>query len=187
MITFKEYTEAPAVSFDFDDTIYSRDPKHKEISEANLVLLNTIAEYSKCVIVSGNDYETIHRKLVKRFGTELKVNFDIWADGGVVQYKNGKVIHRVGTHILEHADRIVEGLKVIGITDDMIFLRGDWPRQDFNKLTCIGIKPLSELEKTLLIHLMNSSFNVHSNSLMINNEARRVGLDGAERTARHRI
>ena len=165
--------------FDFDDTIYSRDPKHTKISEANLILLNEISEYSKCVVVSGNDYETIHKKLVKKFGAYVHVNFDIWADGGIVKYEGGKIVHRSGEHLLQLADLIYQDLILLmDIPKEKIFLRGDWPKQDFNKLTCIGIKPLTELEKRLLILLLNEEFAI--SPAMNDNEAKIVGLTGID-------
>lgn len=168
--------------FDFDDTIYSRDPKHKKISEDNLDLLNKIGfkKDQTCIVITGNDYDTIHKKLVKKFGSDLgsnNISFHIWADGGVVNYFNGKVKNRENKFLLEDVPKILDILALdLDISKEKIFLRGDWPNQKLDCLTCIGIKPLTELEKTLLIKYLNFKFE----ELGLNNVAKKIGLTGID-------
>ena len=167
--------------FDFDDTIYSRDPEHKEISELNLDLLNEIGSYDaqRCVVTTGNDYDTIHKKLVRKYGSNLSdsvIKFTIFADGGIVKYYNGRVSYRDKEFLLTEVYSLLEYLKDLGISEEKIFLRGDWPKQDINNLTCIGIKPLTELEKNLLIEVLNKYFDEMDSK----NIAKKIGLTGID-------
>ena len=178
---YYDYQYTDLKFFDFDDTIYSRDPKHKEISDINLDLLNEIGSYAcqHCVVTTGNDYETIHKKLVRKYGSNLSdknIKFDIFADGGIVKYYNGKVRYRDKDFLLEKTEDLLEYLKKLGISKEQIFLRGDWPNQDINNLTCIGIKPLTELEKNLLIEVLNKYFV----EMKTNNVAKKIGLTGID-------
>lgn len=167
--------------FDFDDTLYSRDPEHKEISDINLDLLNKIGSYDgqTCVVITGNDYDTIHKKLVRKYGSNLSdsvIKFTIFADGGIVKYYNGKVNYRDKNFLLQGVSSLLLYLKNLGIPDEKIFLRGDWPQQNINKLTCIGIKPLTEIEKNLLIELLNIYFK----NMNLPNVAKKIGLTGID-------
>jgi len=167
--------------FDFDDTIYSRDPKHREISDINLDLLNEIGSYDgqRCVVTTGNDYDTIHKKLVKKYGSNLSdsvIHFDIFADGGIVKYYNGRVYYRDKEFLLQDVASLLNYFTLLGIPKEKIFLRGDWPKQDINNLTCIGIKPLTEIEKNLLVELLN----IHFKHMNLPNVAKKIGLTGID-------
>lgn len=144
--------------FDFDDTIYSRDVELTEISNVNLELLNELSKQKRCVVVSGNDYETIHSKLVPKYGSNVDVKFDIWADSGVVKYKNGNRVSDKPEFYVEKPEYVYDILTGAGIPSNMISFRGDWPTQEKKRATCISIKPLEELEKKLVIYIMNENF-----------------------------
>lgn len=178
---YYDYSHTNLKFFDFDDTIYSRDPKHREISDLNLDLLNEISSYSgqKCIVTTGNDYDTIHKKLVRKYGSNLSdsvIHFDIFADGGIVKYYNGRVVYRDKQFLLQCVPSLLSYLENLGIEKEKIFLRGDWPKQDINNITCIGIKPLTELEKNLLIQLLNIQFE----RMNLPNIAKKIGLTGID-------
>jgi len=168
------------IFFDFDDTIFSRDPNHLDISQDNLDLLHNLSYMKKCIIATGNGYDTIHEKIADYIDDNYnlyKIDFDIWADGAAVKYENGLPVYRINQSIIEHATDIIYYMKnILKIPEDKIFLRGDWPAQDLNKITCIGIKPLTELEKDLLIEILNFQFNVTNQKT----GAKKIGLTGID-------
>lgn len=159
------------ILFDFDDTIYSRDLEHSSISNTNVKLLNLLSTKVKCAIISGNDYSTIHSKLVNMYGYNVDVNFDIWADSGVVKYKNGNKISNKVDFILDNPLKIYNLLVEIGIPKRMISIRGDWPIQDIKKSTCISVKPLDIIQKNMLLYIMNCFFENEK----LNNVAMKMG------------
>jgi len=71
--------------FDFDDTLWARDPKLELISRENMLLIDEISKKKKVTIVSGNDYNnSIKPKLEKVFGSKLKeVKFDLFSENGI--------------------------------------------------------------------------------------------------------
>ena len=143
-----------------------------------MILLDKISKKIPTIIVSGNDYETIHSKLIKNFGSSglNNIKFDIWADGGLVKYEQGIPVIR--TALLDNTKETLSYLQgdILGLPKDKIFLRGDWPKQDIKNITCIGIKPLTELEKTLLINILNIFFKENR----FYNVAKRIGLTGID-------
>ncbi len=135
------------ILFDFDDTIWSRDKSKEETSIENAKIVNSLSE--KAAIVSGNSYESIHEKLAKIFGKNLEnFNVDIWADANSTLYRKNKSVDFIQSFALdENAKKAAEQLK-----------------QDFNlEMQAFGdkavvnfkIKPLSSLERKLLIEVCN--------------------------------
>ena len=79
------------IIFDFDDTLWSRNPDLLEISIDNIKRLNTFTD--KVLIVSGNSYISIRNKLSRIYGSGLD-SFDIciWADANSTLFKNNNPI-----------------------------------------------------------------------------------------------
>lgn len=159
------------IFFDFDDTIYSRYSEHNSISDINVELLNKLSKYVKCAVISGNDYSTIHSKLVNMYGSSIDVNFDIWADSGVVNYKHGNKISDKKEFILDNPSKVYDLLIDIGIPKRMVSIRGDWPTADIKKSTCISIKPLDILQKNMILYILNNFFETEK----LNNIAMKMG------------
>lgn len=146
---------------DFDDTLYSRNEDDIEISIENCKIFNDLNDkiYKK-VIISGNGYKPIQNKLSQIFGSDLNVNFDIWADGGIVKYKNNLVIDKIDNLKIQNLEKIVNVFDELGLRNK-IDLRGP---QDF--ITCVNIKPLNELERTLLSKYLNLIFEQQNENLV---------------------
>lgn len=182
---YYSYTYTEYKFFDFDDTIYSRlkDKDYVDISNSNLLLLNKISKFKDqtCVIVTGNSYETIHNKLVKFFGSDLRkenVSFDIFADGGVVKYNNGVIEIRDEQHLIDGIEKLYDFLSLqLNIPRNKISFRGDWPENRIQYSTCISIKPLSDIEKNLLCYILNNFYFVNEK---LNNVAKQIGFTGID-------
>lgn len=142
------------IVFDFDDTVWSRDYKENRdnnlISIENIKLINNKLK-DKAMIISGNTYESISKKLYSVFGTDLEdLNFDIWADSNARLYRKNKEVDEL-THLE------INNKDYITIIEDL--------RNKFN-LECqvdndgtlfnIKIKPLSDLERKLLTEYLNN-------------------------------
>jgi len=137
------------VIFDFDDTIWSRKPELLSFSVENVKLLNNHAD--NYLIISGNSYKSIHDKLSIVYGTDLTdFNVDIWADANTTLYKHSKPTEYYNDIILNnnYID-IVHQLKDWTITDVEV--------NDPEHPAYIKIKPLSELERTLLVNLLDTT------------------------------
>lgn len=148
-------TTPDAVFVDFDDTLYARSEDDVEVSIENCELYNKLAEKKSCAIVSGNSYRHLHRHLSKIFGGDVDVNFDIWADGGILKYKNNELIDWFEDFTIKQnfVPWILELLRDVKLKDKTT-LRGS---QEL--VTCINIKPLSDLERLLLTKYLNEVFS----------------------------
>ena len=145
--------------FDFDDTLWARDaldnPVSMKYSRNNIQLLSNLT--NKACIVSGNSYNSIARKLSKIYGSSLQgFNIDIWADANSCLFRNNTRVDVV-------ADLM--------ITEDIDPLVGFLYQQyglactpnDFKFTTCLKIKPLTELDRKLLVDFLNNYLLVAAN------------------------
>ena len=144
--------------FDFDDTIWRRMDKNKNISIDNLRLLNTIGSYRDVSIVSGNSYESIREKLIQTFGSNFKLNFDIWADGGFVHYYQDELIGYVPECMLSDDTSVcIEELIHSLDLEDIPKLKRRGIVGD--KTACITIKPIHNSNfRELLVRYLNLLF-----------------------------
>lgn len=164
--------------FDFDDTIYSRlanqDKELEMVSLENVYLLNNlahrVANYDKSVyIVSGNSYESIFGKISPIFGAGLDgVKFRIFADGGLVEYKNNKIINYDKKHFMEGSNFVYSMLQDLGIEEEKITFRGKVE----DRCMIISVKPLDDKYRTVLCAFLNTFFI----STKMNNIARKTGF-----------
>lgn len=147
----KNLDEYDRVLFDFDDTIWARgaanDAALMKFSRDNVELVSELRE--KAVIISGNSYESISRKLATVYGSNIdKFESDIWADANSALFRKGKRvdvipellitgnIRRLGQHLYD-AYRIEATVN------------------DFEFPSCVKIKPLSALDQILLSNYLN--------------------------------
>lgn len=139
------------IIFDFDDTIWSR--KYKEsvedrrISIENVNIINSMAD--KAIIVSGNTYSSIAKKLFEVFGTDLKnCELNIWADVNARNYYKNEVKSVIKDFIMHPCDVSAIGniLNDFGI---------EWTTDRMDATINIKVKHLSELERTLLSAYLN--------------------------------
>jgi 2-phospho-L-lactate transferase/gluconeogenesis factor (CofD/UPF0052 family) len=142
------------VFMDFDDTIYSR--KHDYylnfISLENAELVKRLSKHKKVVITSGNKYSHIRN----RFGKHK--NIDIWADGGLICYKDDLYYNHIMSISLENLIKIKAYLRMHGLGDKLT------ERGTGDIITCVNIKPLSdtyrkEFAKHLNVYFFNNDIN----------------------------
>ena len=140
------------IIFDFDDTLWSRNPDLLEISIDNIKRLNTFTD--KALIVSGNSYTSIRNKLSRVYGSGLD-SFDIciWADANSTLFKNNNPI-TYAKDLLIDKSYIKDIIKFLNSLD-----MSDFEINDNNYPAYIKIKPLSELERTLLVALIDTKFS----------------------------
>ena len=154
---FKVYygisSEYDKILLDFDDTIWARNYKSsdidRKISIENLEMLNKMAD--KVIIVSGNIYLNISKKLFEVFGTNLEeCELNLWADVNSRNYYKNEVKSTIEDFILplDKVDTITNILNTLGIA--YIF-------DNESSVINIKVKSLSELERTLLCAYLNES------------------------------
>lgn len=91
------------IIFDFDDTIWSRDPKDIDCSIYNIKFIKENLG-DKAIIISGNSYNSIESKLE---AVDISMPH-IWADANSILYENGepkRVIH--GCDISESVEKFL--------------------------------------------------------------------------------
>jgi 2-phospho-L-lactate transferase/gluconeogenesis factor (CofD/UPF0052 family)/hydroxymethylpyrimidine pyrophosphatase-like HAD family hydrolase len=137
------------VIFDFDDTIWSRDSKLLNFSVENVKLLNNNPD--KYLIISGNSYRSIHEKLSIVYGTDLAdFNVHMWADANTIHYYHAKPVEYYNNILLaDNYTDIIDKLQSWSITDVEV--------NDSSHPAYIKIKPLTQLERTLLVNLLDST------------------------------
>ena len=140
------------IIFDFDDTLWSRSENLLEISIDNIKRLNTLQD--KALIVSGNSYQSIRTKLSRIYGSGLDA-FDvyIWADANSTLFKNNNPINYAKDLLIDkkYINNIIEFLHSLDMSDFEI--------NDNDHPAYIKVKPLSELERTLLVALLDTKFS----------------------------
>ncbi len=140
------------VLFDFDDTIWSRsfDKRLIEYSIQNTKIINdSLAK--KAVIISGNSYSSIYKKLSSHYGESLKNwNVDIWADANTTLFKHNKATEVIKSLVLtKSADTVINQLSnQYGLQAQVVG----------NPAVNYKFKPLSNLERKLLVDLVNFKY-----------------------------
>ena len=141
------------ILFDFDDTLWARDTSSESdylLSRDNILLLNKLAKSNVCTIISGNAYDTIRKKIEKAVNL-ADVNFDIWADANSNLYINGKVVKNIESHAITVGDswKLTQASFKYNLHSRCEFIG--------NPTVNVKIKPLTELERSLLCDVINSS------------------------------
>lgn len=146
---FKEYfglreCRYEHILMDFDNTISS-----KNVADTHIVVENLmeIAARPNIQIVSGNDYKTAILPVIKQCGLDLPNN--VWADASSVLYvgDNKKFVvkkHLINKNAIKFLAKYIYGN--FGVV-------GDVNNDDY--ISCYKIKPLSALERSLLIKHLN--------------------------------
>lgn len=132
------------IFMDFDDTIYSRkyDYYLNSISLENIKLVKQLSKHKKVVITSGNKY----RHIRERFGNHK--NIDIWADGGLICYKDDLYYNHIMSISLDDLIKIKTYLRMHGLGEKLT------ERGTDRIITCVNIKPLNnEYRKEFVTHL----------------------------------
>lgn len=149
------------ILIDFDDTIWSRDTELEVTSRENLDLVNTLSKYIDISIVSGNSYKSLQNKMSSIFGGNMNVDFDIWADGGLVKYKNNKIEYFDSNNTLNQ-DEIMKflysDLYIVDYMAEYGDINFDFRGPD-NAPTVITLKPIeSEFIRNLICKCINLSY-----------------------------
>ena len=137
---------------DFDDTLWARQSEKnlelKKISMSNVKLLNCkLSKYA--IIISGNTYMSISKKLYQIFGTSLSdCELLIWADTHGRQYYKNDYLDTID-EIEINQDDYIKLNKILNNFD--LCCTVDNPDKIFN----IKIKPLSTIERKLLCSYLN--------------------------------
>lgn len=157
-----------SIIFDFDDTIWARDYKtnstNRKISIENVKMVNSIND---ALIVSGNVYSGIAKKLFEVFGTNLNdCNLNIWADVNSRYYFKNEVKSTI-------KDFIISKENVGYITDLLTTLNIPYTVDNKEEVINIKIVALSELERTLLSTYLNE--HIFSNEKLNNCIAKKTG------------
>lgn len=145
------------IIFDFDDTIwardYEKDKKLRTLSYDNFNKVNKLV-YNNCkrpMIISGNLYESLYKKIRQVLGTNPeKINIDIWADAYAIKWYRGEIVNIIDDLIIPNyiVERVVTYLNTIGIepiTND----------NDMDRISNIKVKPLQERERNILQAYLN--------------------------------
>ena len=141
---------------DFDDTLWSRKSKiiknnriyyNDNISRENIDLINSINKLTSVFIVSGNSYSSIKDKLKTIYGSSIN-NFEvgIWADSNSILYRKDKKEEEIKSFRIFDNDII----EVSGYINNLIRKK---PINISNY--CLKIKPLNEIERSLLLETLN--------------------------------
>mgnify|MGYP003597008052 FL=1 len=157
------------ILLDFDDTIWARNYKSSEIDRKvsidNLEMLNKMA--NKILIVSGNTYLSISKKLFEVFGTNLEdCELNIWADVNSRNYYKNEVKSTIEDFVLplDKVDTVTNILNTLGIA---------YTFDNEKSVINIKVKSLSDLERTLLCAYLNES--VFSREALSNFVAKKTG------------
>lgn len=151
----KPISEYDKIIFDFDDTLWSRSEKLIDISIDNIKRLNALKD--KALIVSGNSYKSIRTKLSRIYGSGLDAfNVCIWADANSTLFKNNNPISYAKDLLLN--EKYIKGIIDFFHSLDM----PDFEINNSNYPAYIKIKPLSELERTLLVALIDLKFSEYA-------------------------
>ena len=139
------------IIFDFDDTIWSRNYKEskedRKISIENIKILNNLSNIA--IIVSGNTYSSIAKKLFEVFGTNLDgCNLNIWADVNSRNYQKNEVVSTINKFLIfdNHVKSITRVLDKLNMP---------YTFDNDKDVVNIKIKGLSESERTLLCAYLN--------------------------------
>lgn len=137
------------ILFDFDDTLWARDPNIKdnlEVSIENIRLLNKLAKNIDCEIISGNTYDIIRKKLFIVENPE-NFNFDIWADANSTLYKHDKKYAFINDFSIDTCkETIFNFLNKYNLK---------YQAYGYPDVVNVKIKPLNDLERNLLVDLFN--------------------------------
>lgn len=147
----KNLDEYDRVLFDFDDTIWARgasnDADLMKFSRDNVELVSKLKD--KAVIISGNSYDSIARKLATVYGADTsKFEADIWADANSALFRKGVRVD------------VIPELMITGNIQRLGQYLYDTYRleatvNDFEYPSCVKIKPLSALDQILVSNYLN--------------------------------
>ena len=147
------------ILFDFDDTLYSRSAEKKSYSYSNLNLLKELRELIDVEIISGNTYKSIEDKLIPVYGLNASNYPKIWADANSNLYINGKVVKSIESHAITAGDswKLTQACFKYNLHSRCEFIG--------NPTVNVKIKPLTELERSLLCDVINNSGLEHSTAV----------------------
>lgn len=147
------------ILFDFDDTLYSRSADKKSYSYSNLNLLKELRELVDVEIISGNTYKSIEDKLIPVYGLNASNYPKIWADANSNLYINGKVVKSIESHAITAADswKLTQATIKYNLHNKCDFIG--------NPTVNVKIKPLTELERSLLCDVINNLGLEHSTAV----------------------
>lgn len=136
------------VIFDFDDTIWSRNPDDLKCSVYNAKFIEKNLN-DKAIIISGNSFSSISNKLA-----EIKVNFrELWADANSTLYKYGYPLKYIDECRITDSDFIIKYVRNLGYEPILI--------GDSERIFNIKIRPIkSDRERSELVDSLNRVFEI---------------------------
>ena len=135
------------IVFDFDDTLWSRDPNLESISIENVKMINNLG--NRACIVSGNSYESIRKKLAQVYGSSLEdFLLDIWADANACLFRHNERIDVIPELMITQDPTVL--IQHLRSTYGLICIPNDT-----RVVTCLKIKPLSQLDQCLISNYLN--------------------------------
>jgi len=137
--------------YDFDDTLWSRNPDEIEKSIENIKLLNELPD---TYIVSGNSYQHIKEKIELALGDINNCNINIIADANTNLYKNNKIISSIKNMSITNYEEIIKKIEKLGYKNKMTILYNI-----NNEPINIKIKPLDNDERDYLYYELNDNIN----------------------------
>lgn len=137
--------------YDFDDTLWSRNPDEIEKSIENIKLLNELPD---TYIVSGNSYQHIKEKIELALGDINNCNINIIADANTNLYKNNKIISSIENMSIINYEEIIKKIEKLGYKNKMTILYNI-----NNEPINIKIKPLNNDERDYLYYELNDNIN----------------------------
>lgn len=143
-----------SILLDFDDTIWARLSDSKA-SRSNIRLLKELSEVKDVKIISGNTYEAIRPKLYSVLGSEIDFPVNIWTAAEGACFQNDSIIDTLSELAIEDdsLDELITILNDLGIDNNKISYYGD-------PVVNVRIKPLSPLERVLLVRYLNEAKNL---------------------------
>lgn len=144
------------ILLDFDDTLWARNIENADtlqISKNNIELLNKLSKTTNCSIISGNTYSSIRQKVKQAIQLKDQL-FNIWADANSTLYiKDVKKGFIDDFSIDEYKDSIFKFLNGYNLR---------YSTFGYPDLVNIKIKPLNNLERSLLLDLFNIYKDKHN-------------------------
>lgn len=135
------------ILFDFDETLWSCDLEQEAVLVD--IILRMMNNLKNATIVSSNSYENLRTKIAKVYGANLdNFNVNIWADANSCLYLHNELVAVI-------SDLIIQGDPQPLIQHFLETYRLNCSSDNTNILTCLKIRPLSQLDQCLLSNYLN--------------------------------
>ncbi len=140
------------IIFDFDDTIWARNAteEQEKYSLENVKMINDNLG-DRAVIISGNSFDSIDKKLNTVYGEKLKnFNSDIWADANSTLYRHGEDVDFISDFVIN--DKYEKIINELGNKYSLHIEKIGKNAVNYK------VKPLTQLERELLVDLIDKTY-----------------------------